>query len=881
MAGPRFHPGILALVGGALVIAATTLAAARGDARASQVVVTTTAGARLERTPPWLPTAPLAPGTDPIDLAGERLMKGNLVGATAVLADWLEGKHPELDARSGRARWYGARFLLGLLHLRQGQYNLASSQFTKVRAAKGALASEAAWYEALADLSRGRAAVAGRECAAYRERWPSGSHAEDCLLLQGHAYTQAGYYQPANDAYQEFIDLDPNGPDVELALLGQAQALANRSKHQAVTALQAKALDYSYPTTRVAALASLAALAAQGLDTTVPDDRSSRMRLAFSSLRAREYEQARSLWAQLVDDPEATAWVHEHRETFGWRTKDYASLVALFGERYEASHSPDTAWMAHRAAARGALWSDAATWGERGMKEHSGHWRWRNAHDDVAWAWMLAGEHAKARALWDQVATRGGGHGRQGAWFGAFCAWRAGELEDAASRLERIRSQDSARATRALYYLGRIAETGGDAVGAAELYRRVLKEDPRGWYGLLAHTRLEPPSAGPSWQLRNGTWPYTPPAEPPALGPMPVRAPPPALQPPASRELALPAPRSFDSDALAWRGPLPAPAPTPPPVLDIGEARATAALAPPGELPPPTVVEGPYYDAAHARAAFARFATRHQALWPELQDAYLLSEVGAYDLAGELVAKVYNEIEQGKRKRGPRAGQVAGIDMPLSAWRELFMFCRAWHLVSRFGMGLDKYAEDDDQRIQALALAYPAAFPEHVWSSGRHHDIDPLLVVSVMRQESHYKSWAVSSADAQGLMQVLPITGALVARDLGVERYSPRDLMDPATNIEFGSWYLRRLIARFQGSVPLAVAAYNAGPQAVSAWLVAQEQGIPVDDFVEMIPLSETRGYVRRVLGFYALHSEIHGPPGARVALGIEPLGDDASIIDY
>lgn len=875
----RVGPHILLLV---LGLAAVGLHATAWTAPGvGSVVAVGSSGSQLDHSPSTLPTAPIPPDADVIDLAGERVRQGNLVGATALLEDWLGGGREDLSARDGRRRWYGARFLLGLLHMRQGQYNLASNQFTKVRAAKGALASEAAYREALADQARGRHAVAGRECAKYRELWPRGSHAEDCLLLSGQAYTDAGYFQPAHEAYQEFIDLDPDGPDAEIALLGKALAQVNRSKRQGVVELQAMALDYSYPTTRIVALQALAELEAEGLDTTIPDDRASRMRLAFSSLRAREYDQARALWQALQEDPEAESWVREHRETFGWRTRDYASLVAIFAERYQANRSADTAWMAHRAASRGGLWQDAATWGEQGMKQHSGHWRWRAAHDDVAWAWMLAGEHAKAQVLWDQVATRGGGKGRQGAWFGAFCAWRAGDLDDATTRLEAIRGKDSARATRALYYLGRVAEARGEVEQAAELYRGVLSEDPMGWYGLLAATRLDPATAGEPWLQRSGDWPYPLPSPPPELGAVPVVPPPTRVQAPPARQPLAPPARSFAAEILAWQA-LPAPEPVPPP--STGTVTAAAAATPaltPGEIPPTTVVEGPYYDPASARKSFARFTHLHKSLWPELQDVYLLSEVGAYDLAGELMARVYDEIEQGQRGRGPRAAQVKGVDMRLSAWRELFLFCRAWHLVSRFGMGLHKYADDDEQRRQALALAYPAAFPEHVWRSGREHDIDPLLVLAVMRQESHYKSWAVSSADAQGLMQILPVTGAGVARDLGVARYSPRDLMDPSTNIHYGAWYLHQLTARFQGALPLAVAAYNAGPQAVGAWLAAQDQGVPVDDFVEMIPVPETRDYVRRVLGFYSLYTQVHGPDGARVVMSLAPPGDDPTVIDY
>ncbi len=859
------------------------LALAEAPAPAPPAPLRVAEGAQLSAPPRALPTAPIPDDTDPIDLAGERLRQGNLVGATTLLDDWLSGKLPDLPARDGRQRWYAARFLLGGLELRQGHYNKASAQFTKVRAQGGALAAEAAWFEALTDHLRGRHAVAARECARYRERWPSGRHHDDCLLLEGDALTAAGTYQPAHDAYQAFIDLDPEGPDAEIARLGQALALINRSHAKAVPELQAMALDYSYPTTRGAALEALEAIATESLDTAIPDERSSRMRLAFSALRARDYSEARRLIAALEQDPEAQSWLTEHRETFGWRTRDYEALETLFAERYAANPSADTAWLAHRAAARGALWDKAATWGELGMKEHAGHWRWRRAADDVAWALMLSGELERAQHLWDRIASQSGGRGRQGAWFGAFCAWRAGDHADATARLEKVRGQDSSRATRALYYLGRVAEAQGQQELAQQRYRLVLEEDPQGWYGLLAGTRLDPQGSGPAWLLRSGDWPYARPEAPTGSAPLAVVPPPAVVRPPPSGQLELPTPRTIGWSALSWS--------TTTTTTTTATATATAsttttqATTPtsptPGEIPPLTVVEGRYYDAEHARQAFQRFATRHRGLFPELDAVYQLAEVGAYDLAGELMAAIFDEIEQGWRGRGPRAGSMRGVQMGQSDWRELFLFCRAWHLVSRYGMGLDKYADSPEEQQQALALAYPAAFPEHVWRSAREHDIDPLLVLSVMRQESHYKSWAVSSADAQGLMQILPVTGAGIARDLGVERYSPRDLLDPATNIRFGSWYLQRLITRFQGSLPLAVAAYNAGPHQASDWLAAQEQGLPVDDYVEMIPVDETRGYVRRVLGFYHLHTQIHGPEGARVALGLVPRGDDASVIDY
>ncbi len=879
-----------------LLVAAGLIAAA-GMVRASQdgmnaapplassVVVDRNLGARLRIAPAGLPTRPIPSGSDPVDLAWHRMHAGNLQGATAVLEDWFGGSHPDFEARGGRRRWVPARYLLGLLYMRQGHHNLASSQFTRVRASRGALASEAAWLEALSDHRRGRHAVAARECGTYREQWPEGSHAADCQLLMGDAYTAAGYYQPAHDAYQAFIDLDPDGPDVEIAKLGQALALTNRSKKQAVLALQTMALDYSYPTTHNIAMAALEELAQTGQDTALPDDSPSKMRSAFSALRAREYGKARALWAELSasEEPRTQSWVAKHRETFGWRTRNYAALVALFTERYEANPSADNCWMAHRAAARGGLWQQAAEWGERGLEHHGGHWRWKRARDDVALARMLAGDNARAMELWDGLARKGGAAGRQARWYGAFCAWRASELDEAAKRMEQVRAQDRAHATRALYYLARIAQLRGEDDQATELYAEVLEEDPLGWYGLLATRRLQPAdSQAERWLARTGGWPYATPAADTVLAPMPVAPPPRAVQPPVHGTLEPPPTRALDWSSLAWgapssheSGPLPAQ-----PTQESPERDGITRDAP-GEVPPFTVFEGPHYDAAHARRAFSRFAEAQQGLWPELLDAYAAAEVGAYDLAGELVAKVHHEVEQGQRGRGPRASQVRGIQKRLSEWRELFLFTRAWHLISRFSMGLDKHADDDEQRLIALGMAYPAAFPGHVWGAGREHDIDPLLVLAVMRQESQYKSWALSNAGAVGLMQVLPVTGALVARDIGRVRYSPRELLEPSSNIDFGAWYLRSLLTRFNGCSPMAVAAYNAGPQAVSSWYAAQDDDIPVDDFVEMIPIDETRTYVRRVLGFYSLYAQVHGPPGARVALAMIPAGDEPAVIDY
>lgn len=109
------------------------------------------------------------------------------------------------------------------------------------------------------------------------------------------------------------------------------------------------------------------------------------------------------------------------------------------------------------------------------------------------------------------------------------------------------------------------------------------------------------------------------------------------------------------------------------------------------------------------------------------------------------------------------------------------------------------------------------------------HGIDPALVHAVIAAESNYRPKARSHVGARGLMQVMPST----ARDLGV--LSAGQLYDPEQNIEAGVKYLKGLLERFDGDLPTALAAYNAGPNAVS-----KHDGIP--------PYPETQNYVRKVL---------------------------------
>jgi soluble lytic murein transglycosylase len=145
-----------------------------------------------------------------------------------------------------------------------------------------------------------------------------------------------------------------------------------------------------------------------------------------------------------------------------------------------------------------------------------------------------------------------------------------------------------------------------------------------------------------------------------------------------------------------------------------------------------------------------------------------------------------------------------------------------------------------------------------------------------MREESTYRETVSSSAGALGLMQIIPPTGDRIARDLGVDGFEPETLLTAATNIRFGTYYLKSLMDHFKGSMPRAVASYNAGPEAVSGWIERDGEN-PDDVFVDSVPYSETRRYLRRVLRSYhmyrILYAESAQPPAASEAQSADDSG--------
>jgi soluble lytic murein transglycosylase len=167
---------------------------------------------------------------------------------------------------------------------------------------------------------------------------------------------------------------------------------------------------------------------------------------------------------------------------------------------------------------------------------------------------------------------------------------------------------------------------------------------------------------------------------------------------------------------------------------------------------------------------------------------------------------------------------------------------------------------------------YPRPYARPVEETGLEAGVPRALLYGVMRQESGFRPDVSSDAGARGLMQLMPATAERLSKERG-EPFDDTKLVEPGTSLRLSAHYLKKLLTAFGGNVPLAVAAYNAGPVAVRRWL-ENGQKLGLDVFVARIPYQETLEYVERVMGNYARYGYLEqGDGGVPVlALGLPPV---------
>ena len=169
------------------------------------------------------------------------------------------------------------------------------------------------------------------------------------------------------------------------------------------------------------------------------------------------------------------------------------------------------------------------------------------------------------------------------------------------------------------------------------------------------------------------------------------------------------------------------------------------------------------------------------------------------------------------------------------------------HLAMSWGWYDMAVATATSHRIFAdYRLLYPRPYDDAVADAADLAGIEPTLLYAIVRQESLYRADATSAAGALGLAQLMPDTAKRIARRLGAPEPSRADLLVPEINLTLAAAELRSLLDEFAEQLPLALAGYNAGPNAARRWL--PERPLDADVWIENIPYNETRDYVQRVL---------------------------------
>ena len=183
--------------------------------------------------------------------------------------------------------------------------------------------------------------------------------------------------------------------------------------------------------------------------------------------------------------------------------------------------------------------------------------------------------------------------------------------------------------------------------------------------------------------------------------------------------------------------------------------------------------------------------------------------------------------------------------------------CHRWH--GRAILTIARTPERDD-----LDLRFPVVYRGIVEPASSRRGLSAATVYAVIRQESAFMPDARSPAGALGLMQIMPRTGRMLMRSIGRKLRSRSQLLVPDLNVDLGTRYIRSLLSKTVGHFVLAAASYNAGPHRVRSWL-PEETEVEADVWIDNIPFTETRRYVRRLLAYSAIYEHRLGRQPTRL----------------
>jgi outer membrane protein assembly factor BamD (BamD/ComL family) len=192
---------------------------------------------------------------------------------------------------------------------------------------------------------------------------------------------------------------------------------------------------------------------------------------------------------------------------------------------------------------------------------------------------------------------------------------------------------------------------------------------------------------------------------------------------------------------------------------------------------------------------------------------------------------------------------------------QLFQKAGGYQRAIRLSWGISSRNRHDSISPSLVKILFPKPYVEKAKQESSRYNLSPYLVMGLMRQESAFNKKVISSANAIGLMQLLPTTATRVARSMRTELPDQNDLKKPEVNIQLGVKYLSGLLGDFDDNIVFALASYNAGPGKVRQWMNLRSDLKPLE-FMESIPYKETRNYVKKVLRNYVIYKTLYGEGG-------------------
>jgi TolA-binding protein len=797
------------------------------------------------------PTASAEP-TNILTKAKQRWIQGDTVGVIALLESWSKGTSLMSDREND-----AARILLAKAYEERGDWNLAAELYNSVKDNNMPLSKFARFQEPWANFKGGSFDKAKSNCESIVSKYSGSDRAtdvqesDDCLITLAMSHGQMGNLDSSQTYFNRYLKRHPESSYREVFTLRQALYTYRVDKKTGYDLLYELYFNHAYPTTDTQIIAELG----ERIPITNLDERTKR---TLSLIKGNRLEEAWQLVLEINDKEQKSdseqKWLDNNIRNFSWKTRNFDVYAEVLKKLYKSSPSGDNAWRIYRAYIKGGMWQEAVEWGNNSVRRYRTKGRWSGIKDSLARAHMFAGDYKQASRLWDAM------NSGTADFYVAFCLYMAGEYKQAEKLFTKLQHSSSGWGAASAYWLGRTQQKMGNDPLLA--YATAEKKDKTGWYDLL----LSAPSD--DVEKRVGRWTRGERAIPPNISTISWKT-----QSSVKQYQPIQKQRSIQWNNFSKTDS----------TITIQNTEETALV--------PTVHKGDfpngynnslYGTSDELENNFHRFADKYNKTFSNLKEIEDLVKAGLYQASARAMGNLYKHWEKGRKGElsSNQNSLMRSVNPSKDDWRLYFIHTQCHHYVLRYTYSSEKYQDDQESIKQARQLNYPIVQPEDIWDHAQKYDIDPYLILGLLRQESAYKDFARSWVGAIGYIQVMPATGAKVAYMLNKQSYSPKDLENPNINLQFGMFYFSKLMERFDNSFPFAVGSYNGGPHNMSRWYRNKMGVLDMAEFVEHIEYKETRGYVKKVTGYYNKYLQRYSD-NSIVQIPLTPSFDDPKVIDF